>query len=137
MESSKNNTSRFHSHGKRTPVVLDTNFVMSCYTLGIYLEDIDSIVEEAHQIWVPQNVLDELSRLHLRGKEREARDIMLQILQRYPVLLLEGNVDKSLISFARSTDCIICTNDKILRKKVQELGRRVLFVRARSHLVLE
>jgi rRNA-processing protein FCF1 len=46
-------------------------------------------------------------------------------------------VDHSLVSFARSHDCIICTNDRILRKKIHNLGRRVIFVRSRSHLALQ
>jgi rRNA-processing protein FCF1 len=138
MESLKNNSPSHTPYDRgKTPVLLDTNFVISCYTFNIQLDDISSLVEEAHEICVPQNVLDELSSLGLKGKDREARDIMLQVLKRYRTLPLEGNVDHSLVSFARSHDCIICTNDRILRKKINRLGRRVIFVRSRSHLVLQ
>ena len=67
----------------------------------------------------------------------EARNIMLQILQRYRVVPLEGDVDRSFISFAQKNTCIVCTNDRNLRKKIMALGQRVIFVRSRSHLVLE
>jgi hypothetical protein len=110
---------------------------MSCYKFGIHLDDIHTIVDEAHEICVPQNVLEELSRIRVKGKEREARDIMLQILQRYSILPLEGDVDRSLVFFAQNNTCIVCTNDRNLRKKIRALGQRVVFVRSRSHLVLE
>ncbi len=121
----------------KVSVLLDTNFVLSCYRFGIRLEEIDSLLDEAHEICVPENVLEELKRLPLKGKEREARSIMLAVIARYPVLPLQGRVDESLICYAREHDCVVCTNDRQLRKRLRTLGRRSLFVRSRSHLDIE
>jgi rRNA-processing protein FCF1 len=118
-------------------VVLDTNFVLSCYTYGIHLDEIKEIVDEPCEIVVPQNVLEELSQLHLKGKDREARNTMGAILEQYPTLLLQGPVDAALVEYARIHDCITCTNDKMLRKTLKKMGRATIFVRARSHLEME
>ncbi len=101
------------------------------------MEEIEKIVDEAHEIAVPQNVLEELRMLHLKGKDEEARKTMLRILENYPVVLLQGKVDVSLLEYAKLHDCIICTNDRSLRKKLKTMGRRSIFVRARSHLAIE
>lgn len=118
-------------------VLLDTNFVLSCYRFGIPLDDIDDVVEESHTVYVPENVLKELKRLPLTGKDKEARSVMLAILKSYPTLPLQGPVDASLLEYARTHTCIICTNDKVLRKRVMDLGKKTIFVRARSHLAIE
>lgn len=110
---------------------------MSCYRFGIPLDDIDNVVEEPHTVYVPQNVVRELARLPLTGKDKEARSVMLAILDDYPTLPLEGPVDASLLAYAQSHACIICTNDKTLRNRLKALGRKTIFVRARSHLAIE
>jgi len=118
-------------------VLLDTNFVLSCYKFGINLEEIDRIVDEAHEIVVPENVLRELKHLNLKGKDEEARKTMLTILNRYPVLPLHNKVDASLLEYAQLHDCIVCTNDRNLRKKLKKMGKKTIFVRGRSHLEME
>lgn len=121
----------------KVPVLLDTNFILSCYRFRIRLEEIDSLLDELYEISVPENVLEELKKLPLKGKEREARSIMLAVISRYPVLPLRGRVDESLLRYAEEHDCIVCTNDRQLRKRLRALGRRSLFVRSRSHLDIE
>ncbi len=116
---------------------MDTNFILSCYRFRIYLEEIDHLIDEVHEIVVPANVLEELKRLTLTGKDEEARKTMLKVLDSYTTLPLEGKVDTSLLEFAREHDCIICTNDKPLRKVLRKMGIRTIFVRARSHLTME
>lgn len=118
-------------------VLLDTNFILSCYTCKIHLEDIDRIVDEPHQVVVPRNVLEELNLLHLKGKDREAQNTMLAIVNQYSVLPLTGAVDASLLEYAKENDCIICTNDRKLRKMLKKMGRKTIFVRAKSHLEVE
>jgi rRNA-processing protein FCF1 len=118
-------------------VLLDTNFVLSCYRFGISLDHIHDVVEEPHTVYVPLNVLEELKRLPLTGKDKEARSVMLAILKSYPTLPLEGPVDASLLEYARIHACIICTNDKKLRKHIKDLGKKTIFVRSHSHLALE
>lgn len=118
-------------------VLLDTNFILSCYKFGIHLEEIDRMVDEAHQIVVPENVLEELQHLPLKGKEQEARRTMLAIVNQYPVLPLHNKVDASLLEYAEQHDCIVCTNDKTLRRTLKKMGKKTIFVRARSHLEME
>ncbi|MGD2250746.1 MAG: PIN domain-containing protein [Candidatus Methanofastidiosia archaeon] len=119
------------------PVILDTNFILSCYHFGIPLTDVHALIDERHQIVVPQNVLQELKSLKLTGKDKEARKIMLTVLQEYPVFPLTGPVDTSLIKYAQDHPCIICTNDKPLRKVLKSMGVKTILVRSRSHLAVE
>ncbi len=94
-------------------------------------------MDEAHEVMVPQNVCEELEQLPLKGREKEAQKTMLSILEGYPVLPLQGKVDASLLEYARTHRCIVCTNDRVLRSELRKIGRRTIFVRARSHLYLE
>jgi len=118
-------------------VLLDTNFVLDCYKFGIHLAEIDTILDEAYELWVPENVLIELDLLTLKGKDEEARKTMLKVLSTYPVLPLQGAVDASLVQYAREHDCIICTNDRALRKNLRKIGKKAIFVRSKSHLEIE
>ena len=118
-------------------VLLDTNFVLDLYKFRIHLDEIDTILDEAYELRVPENVLSELEELTLKGKDEEARKTMLKVLRTYPVLPLQGAVDASLIEYAREHDCIICTNDRALRKNLRKIGKKAIFVRSKSHLEIE
>ncbi|MGC1119873.1 MAG: PIN domain-containing protein [Candidatus Methanofastidiosia archaeon] len=120
-----------------SPVLIDTNFVLSCYRFKIPLDEIHRVVEEKHHIVVPENVLTELKNLPLTGCDREGRTVMLAILEKCPTVPLEGPVDRSLLDYAAGHTCIICTNDRILRKALKRMGTRVIMVKAQSHLVLD
>ncbi|MBU7038052.1 MAG: hypothetical protein HXS52_08970 [Theionarchaea archaeon] len=120
-----------------SPVLIDTNFVLSCYRFKIRLDEIHQVVEEKHHIVVPENVLAELKSLHLTGSNKEGQTVMLAILEKYPTIPLHGAVDRSLLDYAADHTCIICTNDRILRKALKKMGARVIMVRAQSHLVLD
>ncbi|MBU6997797.1 MAG: hypothetical protein HXS41_02290 [Theionarchaea archaeon] len=120
-----------------SPVLIDTNFVLSCYRFKIPLDEIHQVVEEKHHIMVPENVLAELRNLHLTGSDREGQTVMLLILEKYPTMPLKGPVDRSLLDYAADHPCIICTNDRILRGALKKMGTRVIMVRAQSHLVLD
>lgn len=119
------------------PIILDTNFILSCYHFGLPLTDIHDLIDERHQITVPQNVLQELKSIKLTGKDKEARKVMLAIVQRYPVLPLTGPVDISLIEYAQDHKCYICTNDKKLRNVLKSMGTKIILVKSRSHLAVE
>lgn len=118
-------------------VLLDTNFVLDLYKFRIHLDEIDAILDEAYELWVPENVLSELEELTLKGKDEEARKTMLKVLRTYPVLPLQGAVDASLIEYAREHDCVVCTNDRALRKNLRKIGKKAIFVRSKSHLEIE
>jgi rRNA-processing protein FCF1 len=120
-----------------SPVLIDTNFVLSCYRFKIPLDEIHRVVEEKHHIAVPENVLTELKNLPLTGCDKEGRTVMLAILETYPTVPLDGPVDRSLLDYAAGHTCIVCTNDRILRKALKRMGTRVIMVRAQSHLVLD
>lgn len=86
---------------------------------------------------MPENVLTELKNLPLTGCDKEGRTVMLAVLEKYPTVPLDGPVDRSLLDYAAGHACIVCTNDRILRRALKRTGTRVIMVRAQSHLVLD
>ena len=116
------------------PVLLDSNFLISCILFKIRIENIHELVDFKHKIVIPENVLEELRNLNIKGEERISRDLALKIVERYEVIKLEGEVDSSILDFAEKNRCVVCTNDRELKKKLKKIGVPVIFIRGKSHL---
>ena len=105
--------------------VLDTNVLMY-----IYLEKVDVLPQLEYlgfsKVFVPQTVVDELSRLKasLTGKERLAAKFALRLIEsgEIEVIETEKKGDSALLEVAEKYGCYLITNDKSLRKRAKDLG---------------
>ncbi|MCK4310237.1 MAG: hypothetical protein KAV80_02160 [Methanomicrobia archaeon] len=121
----------------RITVIFDTNFILSCLKFGISFEDLGNVIEKNFEILVPFNVIYELKNLDLNKKDSVLRNIALKLIDKYKTLELRGNVDSSILSFTEKKKCIVCTNDRELRRALRKKGVSVIFIRNRKYLELD
>ncbi len=121
----------------RITAIFDTNFILSCLKFGISFEDLGNVIEKNFEILVPSNVIYELKNLDLNKKDSILRNIALKLIDEYEILELRGNVDSSILSFVEKKKCIVCTNDRELRRALRKKGVSVIFIRNRKYLELD
>jgi len=116
-------------------IILDTNFLIYCSKEKLdYVEEIGKFINENYELVVPVQVVEELERLKVKakkGKDKEAADLALQILDK----LVEKNEVRKVKAVGKSVDDaivnlseedlknIVCTLDREMR---WELGRVIL-----------
>jgi rRNA-processing protein FCF1 len=106
---------------------------MSVFQLKINLEsELDRLLGK-YQIIVPSSVISELENL---SKKHRIAKTALKFSERYETIHVDKIGDKALIEIASKArkKTIIVTNDREMRKKLNELGMPVIYVRSSSHL---
>jgi len=120
-------------------VIIDTNFLLipAQFRVNIF-EEIERIKTEPVDLVVLDTSLDELRKIirEQRGKDKEAAKLALQLIEgRARILESEGNVDDAIVELA-DKDTIVCTQDRELKKRVQEKGAKVYNLRQKKYLAL-
>ncbi len=112
-------------------VVADTNSLLMPFQWRINIDAELSRLLGAYRVVVPDVVLSELRGM----KAKEARSA-LALAERYDIVRAEGRGDEAILSLAKKLGAYLLTNDKELRKKAGAEGVRVIYLKARSHLVI-
>lgn len=104
------------------------------------VEELKNLLPSYYDLIVPSIVLDELTTLKkkAKGKNKLAASIAYDIACDKPFKIVSINkndhVDNILLKYCTSND-ILCTNDKILRKRARKRGITVVYLR--QHRFLE
>ncbi len=117
-------------------VVLDTNMLLVPYQFGVDIfEEIQRILPGVKVYTIPQVIkeIEKLSRGNLN--ERLGAKIAKRLLERVEVLPVDETLptDTILVELAKD-GYVIATNDRLLRKRVREVGGYTIYLRERSHL---
>jgi rRNA-processing protein FCF1 len=115
-------------------VILDTNFLIYCAKEKMdYVEEIDKLLNEAYELVVPEQVINELTKLKedkykkVSGKDKDACKLALQLLKFNKIQVVDlksRNVDEALIELTQENrDNIVATLDREMRKII---GRVIL-----------
>ncbi|MGB3908298.1 MAG: DNA-binding protein [Methanomethylovorans sp.] len=118
-------------------VIIDTNALMIPVQFNV------DIFSELHRLGfdhfiVPQAVLNELDRLvtTARGQDLIAAKVGRSLANRCELVPIEGHADDIIVSLADDADAAVLTNDIRLKKRLLEIGIRVISLRQRTHLEL-
>ncbi|RAP51557.1 MAG: hypothetical protein BZ133_02800 [Methanosphaera sp. SHI613] len=101
-----------------------------------------SLLPSYYKLVVPSLVIDELDKLKnkSKGKNKLAASIAMQIAKRKPFEVVQidktEHVDNLLLKYC-SVDDVLCTNDRILRKKARDLGITVVYLRQHRYLEVD
>lgn len=123
-------------------VLLDTNFLLipGKYRVDIYSE-LQRLLTDKYELYILDKSWDELNSLKdkLRGKEKEALNIGIQLLKKKDLKIIPvRNEDKAyvddLILVLAGQDYIVCTQDKGLKQRLKEKLIKVITMRQKSHL---
>lgn len=124
-------------------VILDTNFLLLPFQLKIDIfSEIEKLVGRFEPI-VLSITLDELKKISESGSSKMSRLASLAIDLSKKCKILETHVmpgeshDDALLRVAKENNCIVATNDRILRKKLRKAGITTIFLRQRAYLELE
>lgn len=121
-------------HDVAPTVLLDANALMMPFQFRINLEaEVRRLVGEADLV-VPGPIVGEL-----RAQSRESREAKsaLRLAQSFRVEETRGSGDDSLIELARRDGGIVVTNDAALLRRLRTLHIPRIYLRSRTHLVLE
>lgn len=120
-------------------VILDTNFIFVPGYFGVdIISEIESIVPNA-QISILEGSFRELDLIQekLKGKQKRAAKLGLDIIKRNHVTVIstdsKEDVDDQLVEIARP-GVIIATQDKELKKRIQDKGAKVIILRQKRYL---
>jgi rRNA-processing protein FCF1 len=123
-------------------VILDTNFLFVPFQLKIDIfKELDRLFGKAEPV-VPATVFEELETL-AKGRSKTAKQASAALeLARKCVAadaerLPDESYDDAILRIAKNENCPVATNDANLRKRLREDGVAVVYVRKKSHLVVE
>ncbi|MBO7719142.1 MAG: twitching motility protein PilT [Methanosphaera sp.] len=101
-----------------------------------------SLLPSYYELIVPSLVLDELDKLkrYSKGKNKLAASIALQVAKSdvFRVVQIDKteHVDNLLLKYC-TTDDVLCTNDRDLRRKARQLGISVVYLRQHRYLEVD
>ncbi len=130
----------------KVKIILDANFLITLFEIpkiDIYSEVNRIIENKNYELIVPSFIFEELEKLFADGKEKLKNKIELALkfarsLKETKFELNENEkIDDAIIRAAKQLNAIVATNDKELRRKLRKKEIPVIFVRQKSHLVLE
>ncbi|NJE08976.1 nucleotide-binding protein [Thermococcus sp. M39] len=131
---------------KRVWLVLpDTNFLLIPGQFGVdIISELNRILDVKFEIAVPNIVLDELNVIERKAKGRDLMAVRMakKLVERFKVIEIgkfgEKPTDMQIYEFAVNTpNVVVCTNDKLLKKKLREKGIPVVYLRQKKILELE
>ena len=111
-------------------VILDTNFLVYCAEQKIdYKELIEELINEGHELVVPEQVMGELKEMSEKSEklsDRTAAKLALKLLEhnKVSVAKAEGKyADEAVISLGKGN--IVATHDVALKKRLRN-SRRII-----------
>ena len=129
---------------EKPTVLFDTNFLLipSRFGVDIFTES-ERALNQNPVFIVTNSILEEIETLKNKAKPslRRQLDLAQKIAERCKVIddhREEGEeVDDSIIRVSSNNGYIVGTTDSELRKRLHEIGVKVLFLRQRNFLMLE
>lgn len=125
-----------------TKFLVDTNFLLVPvrFKVDIFLEA-ETAVNDLVEFYVSSRVLDEIRILKERSKGSFVRELKLAERLAENCLVIEDlsktRVDQSLIDLALDEGMVLGTTDAELRQNARKAGVKVVYLRQKSHLVLD
>ena len=126
-----------HHKGLKMRVLLDTNLLLlpHRHKVDVFAE-IERLMIGKHTVCTFSTVLDELKALVDSTEDGVAAKVGLELVggRGVEVIPSSGDVDSAILEYAKNHDVIVATNDRELKRKLKEVGVKVIYMRGRSHL---
>lgn len=115
-------------------IILDTNILMAVVQFKV------DIFEQlrGNKLYTLSPIIKELKKISKgKGKNAVAAKVALQLIKkkRLRILISNQRADTALVSYA-TRGYKIATQDKVLQKKLKELGIETIYLRQRKHLIV-
>jgi len=114
-------------------IILDTNFLVSANKFKV---DVFSQLR-GNQIFVLDTVIEELKNISKgKSKDSTAAKVALESIKRKGLKILkskESETDLSLLNYSKKS-YVIATHDKILKNKINKIGKKIIVIRQRKYV---
>ncbi len=124
-------------------ILFDTNFLMIPLRFGVdVFEEAERVLNQPPEYYVTRSVLEEIARLKQDASPSFVKELSFaeKLAERCSVLEVEAEdeetVDESILRTAIENRMIVGTADAELRRRLREVGVKVLFLRQRRYLEL-
>lgn len=121
-------------------LLLDTNFILIPFQFNVDIfEELNRLLDVKYEILIPKKVIEELKNIAESSKGRAKRDARsaLEIAKKFEYVEDSGkDADDAIMSLAHE-DSIICTNDKVLKRKARNKKIPVIYLRQKNKLEIE
>ncbi len=138
---------------KKRTVLLDTNFLLTPGRLKLdVFQEINKVVAEPHELAVLDKNVEELKKLGEINKNKRVVNIAQGLLEKNQVKIIKtksflkdielhglNDADDYIVKIVKSSpeQFIVATQDKELKKRLRNLGVKVIFIRKKSFVELE
>jgi len=122
-------------------VIIDTNFLLIPGTLGV---DIFSKIREmnpSNKLYIIDKSIDELEKIKKEQKKfKKAADLAIQLIDNQKINIIKTekvkNVDEIIVEKA-AEGYVVATQDKILKKTLEDKKIPVILLKQKKYLVIE
>jgi rRNA-processing protein FCF1 len=129
---------------KIVDVILDTNALLMFFQFKLNLEaELDRLLG-VYRVVIPSVVVTELEKLSTSVPEAKAA---LQLSKKYEIIGHDpnqltnnksgDNADLAIIALASQLKAIVVTNDKILRTNLKSKNLKTIYLKSKTHLVMD
>jgi rRNA-processing protein FCF1 len=125
-----------------TKLLVDTNFLLVPVRFKVDIfEESQNAVNDLVDFYVSTRVLDEINILKEKSKNSFVRQLKLAEKLAENCTVINDNshtlVDQSLIDLAFNEGMVLGTTDAELRQNARKAGVKVVYLRQKSHLILD
>jgi len=117
-------------------VLLDSNFLISCFKFKVDLSQIEDLLAEPFQLFTLNSIINELKTLAgSKSKDSKYAKLALKFLNSKKIKILKTNklADEAILELA-DKNTLVATNDLSLRKKLKVKGIKTIYLRGKKRL---
>ena len=117
-------------------VLLDSNFLISCFKFKVNLDQIENLLAEPFQLFTLAPIVNELKTLAgSKSKDSKYARLALKFLNSKKIKILKTNksADEAILELA-DKNTLVATNDLSLRKKLKVKGIKTIYLRGKKRL---
>ncbi len=122
-------------------IIFDTNFCMVPFEFKVdIIDELNRIIPEKFTIVIPDLVIDELRKIaEGKGKRAIAARSALEFVNKFRIERVEkrGDVDTSIVYYAKENGYALATQDKEMKKLARKLGIPIITMRQKKYLTYD
>jgi rRNA-processing protein FCF1 len=125
----------------KAKVVLDTNFLMipGQFKVDIF-EELKRIISFPYDVCVFSATIDELNEISTKNsRDKNNAKIALNLIKQKNLKTLQGSgsYTDDIILNNVDTKCIVCTQDKALKRLLKQKGIQIITLKSKKYLAFE
>ena len=122
-------------------IIFDTNFIFNCVKYKVdFISELNRIMHEKYEVFVLDSTKIELDAISKKEtKNKPIVKLVLSIIAAKNIKVIhtkESYADQILFDLSKE-DYTIATNDKILKQRIKDQKKKVIFIRKNQYLIYE